>query len=43
MSAGEVIILDLPVIAKILLIFSMVFGRLEVLALLALLNPKIYR
>ena len=43
MSAGEVVILDLPVIAKILLIFSMVFGRLEVLALLALLNPKIYR
>ena len=43
MSVGEVVILDLPVIAKILLIFSMVFGRLEVLALLALLNPKIYR
>ena len=42
MSVGEVVILDLPVIAKILLIFSMVFGRLEVLALLALLNPKIY-
>ena len=35
-SVGEVNILDLPAIAKMLLIFSMVFGRLEVLALLAL-------
>ena len=43
MSVGELVILDLPGIAKILLIFSMVFGRLEVLALLALLNPKVYR
>jgi trk system potassium uptake protein TrkH len=43
MSVDDLVILDLPVIAKILLIFSMVFGRLEVLALLALLNPKVYR
>ena len=43
MPVSELDILDLPIIAKILLIFSMVFGRLEVLALLALLDPKIYR
>ena len=36
------VILELGTKAKLLLVFAMVFGRLEVLALLALLNPDIY-
>ena len=40
---AESVILELGTKAKLLLVFAMVFGRLEVLALLALLNPEIYR
>ena len=36
-------IIDFEFLAKIILVGSMVLGRLEVLALLALLNPDIYR
>jgi trk system potassium uptake protein TrkH len=36
-------IVDFDFFAKIILVASMVLGRLEVLALLALLNPDIYR
>ena len=40
---AENIVLELGTQAKLILVFAMVFGRLEVLALLALLNPDIYR
>ena len=36
-------VLELGTHAKLILVFAMAFGRLEVLALLALLNPDIYR
>jgi trk system potassium uptake protein TrkH len=35
--------LELGTDAKLILALAMIFGRLEVLALLALLNPDIYR
>jgi trk system potassium uptake protein TrkH len=40
---SESIVIELGTSAKLILVFAMVFGRLEVLALLALLNPDIYR
>ena len=36
-------ILELGIRAKLILVLAMVFGRMEVLALLVLLNPDIYR
>jgi len=36
-------VMALPAQAKMILAAAMVLGRLEVLALLALLNPDIYR
>ena len=40
---SENTVLELGIRAKLILVFAMAFGRLEVLALLALLNPDIYR
>ena len=40
---AENIVLELGTQAKLILVFAMAFGRLEVLMLLALLNPDIYR
>jgi trk system potassium uptake protein TrkH len=37
------LVMALPTQAKLTLAAAMVLGRLEVLALLALLNPDIYR
>ena len=41
-GGADNVVIELGTGAKMLLAFSMVFGRLEVLALLALLNPNIY-
>ena len=41
-KAGSVSIIEFEFLAKIILVVSMVLGRIEVLALLALLNPDIY-
>ena len=40
--ANSVPIIEFEFLAKIILVVSMVLGRIEVLALLALLNPDIY-
>ena len=42
-SGAETLVMSLPTQAKMILAAAMVLGRLEVLALLALLNPDIYR
>lgn len=42
-SGAETLVISLPTQAKMILAAAMVLGRLEVLALLALLNPDIYR
>jgi len=42
-SGLETLVMSLPTQAKMILAAAMVLGRLEVLALLALLNPDIYR
>jgi trk system potassium uptake protein TrkH len=42
LEAGSVPIIEFEFLAKIILMVSMVLGRIEVLALLALLNPDIY-
>ena len=42
-SGAETLVMSLPTQAKMILAAAMVLGRLEVLALLALLNPNIYR
>ena len=42
-GGSENAVIELGTGAKLILAFAMVFGRLEVLALLALLNPDIYR
>jgi trk system potassium uptake protein TrkH len=39
----QTLVMALPTQAKMILAAAMVLGRLEVLALLALLNPDIYR
>ena len=36
-------VIELGTAAKMILVFAMAFGRMEVLALLALLNPDVYR
>jgi trk system potassium uptake protein TrkH len=42
-SDSENTVIELATSAKLILVFAMVFGRMEVLALLALLNPDLYR
>ena len=42
-SGAETLVMSLPTQAKMILAAAMVLGRLEVLALLALLNPDVYR
>ena len=42
-GGSENAVIELGTGAKLILAVAMVFGRLEVLALLALLNPDIYR